>query len=93
MDLLRHLRSHNCELVREGGRHSWCASGNRNKRSAVPRHNEITETMAKKVCKDFGIPPLSNWDTYARNRRTAIIAGREFHSRLIVGTGKYRSFP
>ncbi|MBI2819584.1 MAG: type II toxin-antitoxin system HicA family toxin [Acidobacteria bacterium] len=56
-ELIRHLRSHNCELLREGGRHSWWRNLASNKRSAVPRHNEIADTLAKKICKDLGIPP------------------------------------
>jgi mRNA interferase HicA len=24
--------------------------------SAVPRHSEITDNMARKICKDLGIP-------------------------------------
>lgn len=55
--LLRHLRSHGCELLREGGRHSWWVNQSLNKRSAVPRHNEISDILAKKICKDLGIEP------------------------------------
>jgi len=42
-DLLRHFRSQGCELLREGGRHSWWYNPNLNKRSSVPRHNEIDD--------------------------------------------------
>ncbi|MCS6940405.1 MAG: type II toxin-antitoxin system HicA family toxin [Roseiflexus sp.] len=55
--LLRRLRSHGCELLREGSRHSWWHNPALNKRSAVPRHSEINDTLAKKICKDLGIPP------------------------------------
>ena len=55
-ELVRHLRSNGCELVREGRRHSWWRNPNLNKRSAVPRHNEIDDLMAEKICKDLGIP-------------------------------------
>ncbi|MBI3362498.1 MAG: type II toxin-antitoxin system HicA family toxin [Chloroflexi bacterium] len=55
-DLIRHLRSQGCELLREGRRHSWWHNPAANKRSAVPRHNEISDTLAKKICKDLGIP-------------------------------------
>ncbi|MFW0859582.1 MAG: type II toxin-antitoxin system HicA family toxin [Dehalococcoidia bacterium] len=57
-ELLRHLRSHGCELLREGSRHSWWHNLKLNKRSAVPRHSEIRETLAKKICKDLGIPSV-----------------------------------
>ncbi|MEK6302526.1 MAG: type II toxin-antitoxin system HicA family toxin [Acidobacteriota bacterium] len=57
-ELIQHLRSHGCELVREGGRHSWWQNPSSNKRSAVPRHNEISDALARKICKDLGILPL-----------------------------------
>lgn len=28
------------------------------KRSAIPRHNEIKDILANKICKDLGIPPI-----------------------------------
>lgn len=55
-DLLRHLQVHGCELLREGGRHSWWHNPSLIKRSAVPRHNEIDDDLARKICKDLGIP-------------------------------------
>jgi mRNA interferase HicA len=45
--LLRHLRSHGCELLREGGRHSWWHNPAPGRRSAVPRHNEIKDLLAE----------------------------------------------
>ena len=57
-ELIRHLRSQGCELLREGGRHSWWHNPALNKRSAVPRHNEISDVLAKKICKDLGVPPV-----------------------------------
>jgi mRNA interferase HicA len=41
LDLLKYLRDHGYNLIREGGRHSWWGNAKENKRSAVPRHNEI----------------------------------------------------
>ncbi len=55
-DLIKHLRAYNCELLREGSRHSWWHNPEQNARSAVPRHNEISDILAKKICKDLGIP-------------------------------------
>jgi mRNA interferase HicA len=40
--------------LREGGRHSWWSDPQFNKRSAVPRHNEINDPLAKKICKTWG---------------------------------------
>ena len=57
-ELLRHLRSHGCELLREGGRHSWWQNQRLNKRSAIPRHSEIDDYLARKICRDLGVPRL-----------------------------------
>ncbi|WP_216904078.1 type II toxin-antitoxin system HicA family toxin [Synechococcus sp. CCY 9618] len=55
-DLLRHLNEHGCELLREGGNHSWWWNPTQNCRSAIPRHSEIKELLARKNCKDLGVP-------------------------------------
>jgi mRNA interferase HicA len=47
-----------CELLREGSRHSWRWNPTQNKRSAVPRHTEVKDILAKKICKDLGIKPI-----------------------------------
>ncbi|MEI6260357.1 MAG: type II toxin-antitoxin system HicA family toxin [Deltaproteobacteria bacterium] len=57
-ELLRHLRNYGCSLLREGGSHSWWHNPQLNKRSAVPRHKEIDDNLAKKICKDIGIPRI-----------------------------------
>jgi mRNA interferase HicA len=54
-DLLAHLLAHGCSLLREGGSHSWWAHSS-GKRSAVPRHTEINNHLARKICRDLGIP-------------------------------------
>jgi mRNA interferase HicA len=56
--LLRHLRRQGCQLLREGGRHSWWHNPMQNKRSAVPRHKEIDDDLARKICRDLGIARL-----------------------------------
>ena len=55
-DLLRHLRAHGCVLLREGGRHSVYWSPTARRVSSVPRHTEIHEFLAKKICRDLEIP-------------------------------------
>lgn len=55
-DLLDHLRQHGCVLVREGHRHSWWGNPANNKRSAVLRHTEVPDPLARKICRDLGIP-------------------------------------
>jgi mRNA interferase HicA len=55
-DLLKHLREDGCEQIREGGSHSWWANASLNRRSSVPRHTEIREALARKTCRDLGVP-------------------------------------
>jgi mRNA interferase HicA len=55
-DLLKHLRESGCVFLREGSRHSWWLNPAQNRRSSVPRHNEISDQLARKICKDLGIP-------------------------------------
>lgn len=54
-ELLQFLKSQGCEQIREGGSHSWWINPELNKRSAIPRHTEINDILAKKICKDLGI--------------------------------------
>ena len=56
-DLLRWLTDHGCRLLREGSRHSWWIHPELNRRSSVPRHTEIDDNLAKKICRDLGISP------------------------------------
>jgi len=55
-DLIRHLEQHGCELLREGGNHSVYVNRNARKSSTIPRHREILDFIAKKICKDLEIP-------------------------------------
>jgi mRNA interferase HicA len=52
-DLIHHLESNGCVLLREG-KHTIYANGNR--RAAVPRHTEIANTTARRICDDLAIP-------------------------------------
>lgn len=56
-DLLQHLTAKGCRELREGGRHSWWHNPERNLRSAIPRHREISDILARKICKDPGVEP------------------------------------
>ena len=55
-DLVRHLERHGCEFVREGGNHTVYANRAARKCSTVPRHREIIDFTARKICKDLEIP-------------------------------------
>jgi mRNA interferase HicA len=56
-DLLNHLRRYGCQFIREGEEHSIWENTVINHRSSVPRHREIPEYTAEKICKQLGIPP------------------------------------
>ena len=55
-DLPQHSATHGCSLLREGGSHSWWHSPALNRSSAVPRRNEISDHLTRKICKDRGVP-------------------------------------
>lgn len=55
-DLVKHLERNGCELFREGRRHSVFVNRAAGKSAAVPRHREINEHLARRVCKDLEIP-------------------------------------
>jgi predicted RNA binding protein YcfA (HicA-like mRNA interferase family) len=54
--LVHHLEQHGCKLLREGANHSIFVSPT-GRTSSVPRHTEINDDLAKKICKDLGIAP------------------------------------
>jgi mRNA interferase HicA len=56
IDLIRHLESHDCILFREGGRHSIYKNPQNGVMTAVPRHREIKNFVARKICDDLRIP-------------------------------------
>jgi len=55
-DLIRHLHRYECALVREGKAHAFYRNLVTGKTSTVPRHSEINDFTAQKICKDLGIP-------------------------------------
>ncbi len=54
-DLLRHLERCGCEFLREGGNHTIYANRKARKVSSIPRHKEIDEGLARKICKDLDV--------------------------------------
>lgn len=55
-DLIRHLTNNGCEILREGGNHTVYVNRARKKVTAIPRHREINEFLARKICQDLEIP-------------------------------------
>jgi len=52
--LARHLKKHGAYLLREGRRHSIFQKGAL--KTEVPRHAEIVDELARKICKDLDLP-------------------------------------
>jgi len=52
--LVRHLKKHGAYLLREGRRHSIFQKGAL--KTEVPRHAEIVDELARKICKDLDLP-------------------------------------
>ena len=52
--LIKHLRAHGAVLLREGSRHSIYQKGYL--KTQVPRHREIVDELAHKICQDLDIP-------------------------------------
>lgn len=55
-DLIRHLQEHDCELLREGANHSIYVNRASKKTSTVPRHRELNEFLARKICRTSKSP-------------------------------------
>jgi mRNA interferase HicA len=54
-DLVRHLLQSGCGLLREGERQSWWINARQSARTSVPRHTEIADRLARKICMDLGV--------------------------------------
>jgi len=51
--LIKHIKKYNV-LLREGRRHSIYQKGKL--KTEIPRHNEVVDELARKICKDLDIP-------------------------------------
>jgi mRNA interferase HicA len=54
--LLRHLRRYGCVLKREGSFHSLWENPSTGHVEAIPRHTEIPNLLAKKICRNLSVP-------------------------------------
>jgi len=54
--LLKHLRKHGCCLKREGRSHSLWINPATGELEAVPRHNEISNRLAERICRGLSVP-------------------------------------
>lgn len=53
--LIDYLVANGCVFVREGAKHTIFHNPQTGRTSTVPRHYEINEFLARKICKDLGI--------------------------------------
>jgi predicted RNA binding protein YcfA (HicA-like mRNA interferase family) len=55
-DLIRHLERHGCEFHRQGSNHTIYVNRSARRSSAVPRHRDVNDFVARKICDDLQIP-------------------------------------
>lgn len=55
---IKHLRRHGCILKREGRGHSLWLDPQTGQSEAVPRHSEVPDILARKICRCLSIPVL-----------------------------------
>jgi mRNA interferase HicA len=56
VDLIRHLTRHGCEFLRVCENHTIYVNRPVRKSSAIPRHREVNDLLARKICADLQIP-------------------------------------
>jgi len=54
-NLIKHLETHSCLFLRQGGNHTVYKNLDNGKMTTVPRHREVKENLVKKICDDLGI--------------------------------------
>jgi predicted RNA binding protein YcfA (HicA-like mRNA interferase family) len=54
--LIAYLEKNGCRFLREGSKHTVYINPLSHKSSTIPRHNEINDLLAKKICKDLEVP-------------------------------------
>ena len=59
--LLRHLRKEGCFLKREGSSHSLWVNPRTGHIEAIPRHAEIVDRLAEKICRALSISGPKGW--------------------------------
>ncbi|MFI5382215.1 MAG: type II toxin-antitoxin system HicA family toxin [Tepidisphaerales bacterium] len=56
--LLRYLRQHGCSLKREGAAHSIWMNPRTGQTETVPRHTEIPNILARRICRGLSLPEI-----------------------------------
>jgi hypothetical protein len=52
------LRKHGCHLKREGRSHSLWTNPATGAIEAVPRHTELSDILARKICRGLSVPEI-----------------------------------
>lgn len=55
-DLVRHRRAHGCVIHREGAEHTVWRNLVTRRTDAVPRPNELKDSLARDICRQLGVP-------------------------------------
>ncbi|WP_412062168.1 type II toxin-antitoxin system HicA family toxin [Rubrivirga sp. IMCC45206] len=56
--LLKHLRRFGCHLKRQGRSHELWTNPATGAVEAVPRHTEIPNVLARKICRGLSVPEI-----------------------------------
>ncbi len=56
--LLKYLNKNKCFLFREGKKHSVYYNLKNNRTTTIPRHREIDDLLANKICRDLSVPEI-----------------------------------
>ena len=54
--LVRHLEANGCRFAREGAKHTVYRNTATGRHATVPRHREVKDGLARKICRDLDIP-------------------------------------
>jgi mRNA interferase HicA len=55
-ELLEHLSRYGCRLLREGAEHSIWENPSTGGKAAIPRHREIANHTARRICRQLDVP-------------------------------------
>jgi predicted RNA binding protein YcfA (HicA-like mRNA interferase family) len=56
-DLIRHLESFGCVLLKEGAKHSrYVNLADKTRQATIPRHREIDGFLVRLICRQLGVP-------------------------------------
>ena len=83
-ELIRHVEANGCRLLREGVKHSVYFNPVNNQTTAVPRHRELNDFLARKICRDLGrISANYNARAIRRTRDIVVAIGRSLAEHAI----------